>query len=487
MMVQNTWDEQHNKKISVTISNDNMSAYIRLAVPAQGEGEYSYDDVKTALEKNGVRMGVDETAIQNLLQHKLYDVDELIAVGKKAEDGVDGHYELFFSLDDIGKPVIRADGSVDYYNMKMFELVSEGDKLAEYKPPTKGVFGYDVRGKLMVPRTGKPKSALRGKGFNVSDDGNTYYAACDGEVEFKNLDLNVKSVLTIQGNVDISVGNIDFNGDVDIKGNVISGISISAKGNISIGGHVEAAVIRAGGNVVFKDGVNGKGLARVEAGGNISARFLENVTVKCRGDIYTNYMLNCNVVAEGRVIVKGKQSSIQGGDITGVLGVEVGNAGVETGVGTVIRVGATKVIKQEYTELVNRIKSFDDELEMLESVLEKYRLIKEKQPDKFKQDMYNKVFQSKIIKTSEKNKLNEEAMRLCQLINESERANIKVMKNLYPGVKIMVGGITYSPNTPLVSMLIRALNDKISIRGLMDIDGEAEDRRYDETDVNSAD
>jgi uncharacterized protein (DUF342 family) len=282
--------------------------------------------------------------------------------------------------------------------------------------------------------------------------------------------LNVKSVLTITGNVDISVGNIDFNGDVDIRGNVISGITVSAKGNISIGGHVEAAIIRAGGNVTFKDGVNGKGLAKVESGGNISARFLENVTVNCMGDVYANYMLNCNVVAGGKVIIKGKQSSIQGGDVMGMIGVEVGNAGVETGVTTVIRVGATKAIRQEYADIVNKIRDIDSEIEMLDTLIEKYGSLKETQPEKFQQDMYNKVFQSKIIKNSEKAKLNEDAMRLCDLIYAAENANIKVMKNLYPGVKIIANGATYTPNTQLVSMVIRNLGGRINIRGIMDLE-----------------
>ena len=41
---------------------------------------------------------------------------------------------------------------------------------------------------------------------------------------------------------------------------------------------------------------------------------------------------------------------------------------------------------------------------------------------------------------------------------------------MYPGVKVIVNGVTYSPNTPLVSMVIRTLDGKISIRGIMDMD-----------------
>ena len=89
-MVQNTYNEQPDKRISVTISEDNMSAYLRLRFPMHDEREYSYEDIKAALDESGIKMGIDESAIQNILQNKIYDTNELVATGKKAEDGVDG-------------------------------------------------------------------------------------------------------------------------------------------------------------------------------------------------------------------------------------------------------------------------------------------------------------------------------------------------------------------------------------------------------------
>lgn len=143
--------------------------------------------------------------------------------------------------------------------------------LAEYIEPTKGEFGYDVCGKLLVPKLGRPSPRLRGKGFTVSDDGNTYYAQIDGKVEYRNYDLNVSSVYSVSGDLDGS--NIDFNGDVTIDGGVYSGVTVNAMGNIFIGGYVEDAVLKAGKDIIIKDGVNAKTNGYIEAGGNISARF----------------------------------------------------------------------------------------------------------------------------------------------------------------------------------------------------------------------
>lgn len=44
-------------------------------------------------------------------------------------------------------------------------------------------------------------------------------------------------------------------------------------GNIFIGGYVEDAVLKAGKDIIIKDGVNAKTNGYIEAGGNISARF----------------------------------------------------------------------------------------------------------------------------------------------------------------------------------------------------------------------
>ena len=203
-----------NRNISVFISDDNMSAYVKLAVPSDKSVEYTYEDIRQAIDNKGVKMGIDEGKIYSILQEKRYNSSELIASGKEAEDGTDGEYTFFFNTDNLGKPMIREDGSVDYHNMRLFELVSAGDKLVEYTPPTSGVYGYDVRGKLLIPKSGKPKSPMRGRGFTVSEDGTTYYAEIDGKVEYRNYDLNVRNVLTIPGDVDLSTGNIEFNGDI---------------------------------------------------------------------------------------------------------------------------------------------------------------------------------------------------------------------------------------------------------------------------------
>lgn len=453
------------KNIAVSVAQDNMSAYICLGTPESGNG-YKYDEVKKALADAGIKMGINESALHNVLSEKKYDTMELVAEGKPVEHGKDGRYVLYFSDRTSAKPVIKNDGSVDYYNLKLYELVAEGDKLAEYIPPTKGFFGYDVYGTLLTPKPGKPITKLRGRGFKVSEDGNTYYAAIDGKVEYRNTDLNIINVLQIDGDVDLNVGNIDFNGDVEIRGSVISGVMVRAKGNVSVGGFVEGAVITAGKDIILKNGANGKGVARIEAGGDIHASFLENLSVVCGGNINANSILNCMVTANGKVVVSGKHGVIYGGDVTGVLGVETASIGNASCVPTIIRIGPTKKLRGDYQNTLSRVKEITSDIGMLEMVLDKYEKIKASMPEKFNRENFAKVMQSKIIKNSERSKYQAQNHMLFDLIKDSALSDVRIDKVLYPGVKIYSENLAFETDNELSHLRVKRVGDKLKVMGL---------------------
>ena len=143
-------------EVYVYIADDNMSASVRLGKCDEG---YTYDEVMNKLSLNGIKTGIDEEKIRWMILQKIYDQPVEVAFGKPVEAGKDGYYEFFFDTDAINnnRPTVREDGSIDYFNQKRFEKVNEGDLLARYHEPTKGEFGFDVCGKLLVPKLCKPK------------------------------------------------------------------------------------------------------------------------------------------------------------------------------------------------------------------------------------------------------------------------------------------------------------------------------------------
>ena len=113
-------DKQLNKRITVTISEDNMSAYIRLNALAIGDYDQTIEEVNASIAEVGVKMGIKKEVLHDILSEKKFDMDILFAEGKVSEDGVDGKYNLFFDSNNNGKPTLKEDGSVDYYNLKLF-------------------------------------------------------------------------------------------------------------------------------------------------------------------------------------------------------------------------------------------------------------------------------------------------------------------------------------------------------------------------------
>ena len=143
---------------------------------------------------------------------------------------------------------------------------------------------------------------------------------------------------------------------------------------------------------------------------------------------------------------------------------------MENGVTTVIRAGAVKSIKNEYAAAIKAIKDVNIEIDMLDTIMEKYSLLNITGSEKYDHEMYNKVMQSKIIKMSEKTKYNEEAKYLCDLINAGEHSQVKVYKNIFPGTKVFVNGVSYMPDSTYGSLIIRQINGKLTVSGMMEFD-----------------
>ena len=79
--------------------------------------------------------------------------------------------------------------------------------------------------------------------------------------------------------MDFSTGDINFLGDVCIHGDICSGFTVRAIGNITVGGVVEACTVEAGGDLVVSGGVQGDNQAVIRAQRNIFAKFIENSCV----------------------------------------------------------------------------------------------------------------------------------------------------------------------------------------------------------------
>ena len=227
------------EKPIIRFSVDEMEAYMLLPSPDEGE-EYTVPYVMQALSERGVNAGVDHEEIARMVVEEVFEREVLIARGAQPVDGVDGYFEYKFSTSFDNKPKVRPDGSVDYWSVHTIESVVAGQEIAIYHPPVEGEDGFNVKGKPIQAKKGRDQMPINGKGFEVQPDGVTYVATVDGKIEMQNNRIVILPVYEISGNAEISLGNIDFRGDVVIHGGVESGVTIRSTGSVTIDGIVEA-------------------------------------------------------------------------------------------------------------------------------------------------------------------------------------------------------------------------------------------------------
>ena len=100
----------------------------------------------------------------------------------------------------------------------MVEMVTEGQVIAEYHKAIQGKDGMNLKGKPVLAKRGRDLVPLKGKGFERSEDGLTYTSLMDGKIDKNGDRIVILPVYEINGDADLSVGNIDFRGDVIIHG-----------------------------------------------------------------------------------------------------------------------------------------------------------------------------------------------------------------------------------------------------------------------------
>lgn len=134
---------------------------------------------------------------------------------------------------------------VDFFASKI-KLVSEETVLARKIPGTLGVHGIDVFGRILPAPPLADFQFVAKKNVRISDDGLEVVSTCAGlPVRVNTNTYMVEHVYILNQDLDLTIGSIDFPGDVYIYGDVQDGMRIKADGKVEIWGSVSHAEIRA--------------------------------------------------------------------------------------------------------------------------------------------------------------------------------------------------------------------------------------------------
>lgn len=354
-------------EVMVFIAQDELTAWILIYPPTGAGQELSRELLNETLEKYKICYGVDNALLDGLPQNpKRYFRLFPVARGIPAVHGVDGRIIDFFPRTDERKPTLEKNDRMDYTNLDFVHNVEAGGEICRIIPPTDGTPGRTVRNEEITPINGWPAKIPQGRNTLISEDRCTLIAATAGHVTFSGKSFQVKPVLNITGNVDYSVGNINFFGDVHIRGDICSGFTVRAAGNIIVDGVVEACSVEAGRDLILSSGIQGNDQAVIRAQRNLYAKYLENSCVYAKACLKADCIINCDVYCDGSVTVRSGHGSIIGGNIRAASGVSAGVIGTRMEVRTDIVLGGQPCEQFDYDMLLREIKNLENEVAKVE-------------------------------------------------------------------------------------------------------------------------
>lgn len=444
-------------QVSVAVVSNGSEAYITVEPPVNGGAEITAEAIMRKLAEANVTYGINEETVNKIADKKLYGDHTLIAVWTPPVNGVDGTIAYRYDKKVEIAPVEDEHGFVDYKNLGLVRTVRKGDIIADITLPTEGEPGTDVRGKTLRQVVGKKAAYSIGTNTELTEDGTQIVALIDGNINFKNNAFVIDNVVTIAGDVDASVGNISFVGDVVVKGEVLEGFKISSNANIIVAGNVNGAQLEADGDVIIKKGcINSK----VVAHGSVTINFCERSDIKCDGTLTSSNFVICDVYC-GELCVKGNTGGLLGGKYTSLSSVELSNIGTKNYTPTMLTIGDNALLAEERDMLMKEIekneKSVKDVTLIINFLNEKKKNLRSLPEDKEK--ILGNACRQKILLGMEINRLNKRVDEININLASRQYLSVSCRGYMYPGVKIVINDAVYKAETECVRTKIRLEKD----------------------------
>ncbi|MBN1306272.1 MAG: DUF342 domain-containing protein [Chitinispirillaceae bacterium] len=315
--------------------------------------KFAVRELHALLEERKIVFGIDEEALERIASGALRG-RVAVAIGKPAEPGVPGRLEWFIDLSKVGKPRELEDGSVNLRDLQFDLNVRKGDSLVRHIAPVPGKPGSTVFGTPVFSPPPADVVITVGKGTDHdANDPACIVATIDGAVTFNGHLIEVHNRKVIKGDINYETGNVYFNGDLEIAGSVRAGFSVSASGDIVIGGNVEDAEITSGGSVIVQGGVTGSGSGRITCSGFLRVHHAAQFAFSADKEVIIKEdALHCTIMSEETVTAK----AIVGGSISAfAISVEIAGSAAETR--TILDVARTARLRRERYDLLKRFGS----------------------------------------------------------------------------------------------------------------------------------
>jgi len=360
--------------LSLRVTDDRMKVLLDCRVP-----EDDLDSLVTRLEVELMSLDIADppkrAELEQTLRHAAENgsrlKNEVLVEGTAPTPPQDGTIEWAQDFFRTGFAVDGRTGAIDYRERMDHLAVEEGQLLARTIHPEKGQNGIDVHGTPVPVR--KPRPVRLKIGPNVrkeaGEDADSYYSEAKGRIRWASNTLAVDDIYRIEGNVGLETGNIKHTGTVVVDGDVLVGSRIEAEGDVEVMGTVESADIVAGGNFTVHGGITGLGEGRIKVGGSICAKFILEADMEAGEDIVVEKEVIQSIL-KARGALSMPAGRVIGGSVTVLGGIEIGQAGSEGHVPTVLVAAEDYSYEQEQAKRQVKIVSLNKSLEKIHKTID---------------------------------------------------------------------------------------------------------------------
>ena len=357
-----------NESMTIKVSEDRMMVYVRFHAPSTKGSVMDENEILSDLEYNKIQYGISEKIVKKYVESRLYCTDIPIAKGKAVVQGKDAYFTYHFDINPTSKPKQLEDGSVDFHQLNIFTRVAKGDLLVTLTPADLGEPGMDVYGNQIMPAKVKQLTLKASKNIVLSEDKLQLYSEVDGDVKLEGDNVYVSDTYYVPADVDTSTGDIHYDGNVVVTGNVRTGFTIRAKGSVQVDGVVEGACIYSGDSIVLKRGMQGMSKGYLEAEKDIVSNFVESGTLIAKNNITVGSLLHSKAKAGNDLVVSGKKAFIIGGEVEAGHKVDTRAVGNQMETMTIVRVGVSR-------EQLDRLYKLKEENESISENVTKYNKV----------------------------------------------------------------------------------------------------------------
>ena len=494
--------ERRDASCEIVLSDDNMKASLSITQNFGGKA-ITLDDVQTALKEKGVVFNVVPIEAIEALLEKERVANCVIAEGLEPAPGVDTKFLSLMPEIPMRKPLIDADGAVNYRELGDVQIVHKDDVLMQRIPAVSGEKGQNVLGEELEPADGLEISFSedqRGVYLNPENN-NQLLSAITGQPIIVPHGMIVSPILTVK-NVDLASGNIRFEGSVVVLGDVEVGMKIYALEDITIDGNVENAQLEckggltvkgnvtgnseliAGGNISIKGGVQGNTIkikkefvskfkienlvskkypTKIRCLGSVSVSFVENFDIEAGIDIVVDkYSFNSKLMAANKIVIGGKggkKPSIIGGITWAMILVKAAVIGSDTGIKTHVQAGSNPYIQKRYNELKDILAENNTKQKDVHKILAWMA----NNPDKNKAEMLIRLHHTLSKLVIEAKTYHAELKELMQNMTVIDDAKIIGERGVYVGTEIKINKAVWKADENRGKSIFTELKRKILV------------------------